>query len=131
MTALITIGGVDIPDLRLESRHTHSPVRSVVAQSLAGNPIIFEDQPGLAGKPCDLVGTDAAGWITQEELQAMMAMAAIPNAIYTMVYAGISLSVRFRNEDQPVIEAEPVQPVVDDDDPDWYNNVRIKLMRLE
>jgi hypothetical protein len=48
-----------------------------------------------------------------------------------MVYAGISLSVRFRNEDQPVIEAEPVQPVVDDDDPDWYNNVRIKLMRLE
>lgn len=131
MTALITIDGMDIPDLRLENRYNYSPVRAVVAQALAGNPIIFEDAAGYAGRPCDLTGTDGSGWITRQELENLIALAAVPNASYTMIYSGETMTVRFRNEDQPVIEAEPVLPVTDDDDTDWFNNVRVKFMRLD
>ncbi len=99
----ITIDTITLPDLVIDNEFGHSDIRSTVLFALGGSPLIFEQSMG--GKEIDLVGTVDSGWISRSDLSSLHALATVPRATYTLSYEGSESTVRFRNEDQPVIEA--------------------------
>jgi hypothetical protein len=115
-------------DLIVEDEFNWTGVESVVDMSVGGVPIIWESEK--TGQPMDLVGGEKFGWLLRGVLKDVHALACVPRATYTLILGGESMTVRFRHEDEPVIEAEPMQPTPDVEDTDRYKNVRIKLMIL-
>ncbi len=83
-------------------------------------------EPGFA---IDLTGTANKGWITKAILDDLSDLAAVKDATYELVYEALTYNVRFRIEDKPVIEADPIRDRVPEQDTDEYNNVVIKLWR--
>ncbi len=83
-------------------------------------------EPGFA---IDLTGTANKGWITKAILDDLSDLAAVKDATYELVYESLTYNVRFRIEDKPVIEADPIRDRVPEQDSDEYNNVVIKLWR--
>jgi len=124
----ITLGGVDLPDLLIENEFGFPGVDSRVEFSLGGTPIIWEQE--MTGKPIDLRGTTDTGWITRSVLQSLYALAAVPGATYTLDYEGTIYTVRFRNEDRPVLAAKPAVGRPNQDTTDYYSDVSIKLMEV-
>jgi len=53
-----------------------------------------------------------------------------PGATYTLSYEGQTMTVRFRSEDHPPVSAAAIIPRPNHADTDYYNNVRIKLMKV-
>lgn len=122
----ITLDGISLPDLVIESEFAETKVRSVVEESLGGKPIVWETSRTL--RILDLVGGSDFGWIERSVLALMRAKADIAGATYILVYESDTYTVRFRNEDSPTIEADPIIPRPNHADEDYYNNVRLKLM---
>lgn len=133
---MITLGGVQLynpnaeagSSLVMQGEFEFSGVRAVVEYAKAGNPLIWEGLFG--GRPIDLVGDTNAGWLLRSTLLQLKTMAAVPGATYTLDYNGTISTVRFRQEDQPVISGEMITPVQNPDSDDAYNNIRIKLMEV-
>ncbi len=124
----ITLGGVSLPDLVIADEFSQQHVRGVVEFSLGGTPNIWEDQQ--FGPDLDLVGSNDVGWIDRETLTDLQALARVPLVSYTLDYEGVIKTVRFRHEDQPVLQANAIIPRPNHVDGDYYNNVRIKLMEV-
>ena len=122
----ITLAGIDLPDLVRVSEYAQYGTRAVVEFSLGGKPIVWEDLK--YGESFDLGGTSDTGWISRSTLEALAAIAAVPLQIYTLDYEGDIKSVRFRQEEPPVVSAQPIIPRPNHENEDWYNNVLIKLM---
>jgi hypothetical protein len=122
----IELAGVTLPDLIIEDEFSWSGVESRVEFSLSGRPVVAEQE--IFGKPIDLVGTDKSGWIDRATLIALQNLAKVPMAEYELTYGTESKTVRFRNEEPPVIFASPIAPSPDQENEDRYNNLRIKLM---
>jgi len=125
----ITLDSITLPDVLRYEEFGDSSVRADVRMSLGGAPIVFEQAVG--GKYIDLVGTADQAFITRSVLMSLRALARIPYAEYTLTYESDVYTVRFRSEEQPVIEAEALVDRPNHDSTDWYNNVRIKLMEIE
>lgn len=124
----ISLEEIPLPDL-VKSSIGNAPVRAVAATALDGTPIIWE-QSTDGGDIIDLVGGDTSGWITKSTLDSLIALASIARAVYTLNYEGNTYNVRFRHEDHPAIEADPVIGRPNPDGSDNYNNVLIKLMEV-
>lgn len=120
---------IDLTGLVIENEFSKQLIDSDVEYSLDGRPIIWE-QEIPSGKAFDLIGTDDSGWLQRSVLNSLQTLAAVPNSSYTLRYEGELKTVRFRNEDQPVISADLIIDRSNPDDTDWYNNVRIKLMEF-
>jgi len=124
----ITLGGISLPDLTKDGEFSQQQVRAVVEFSLGGTPNIWEDLK--YGKSIDLIGTSDTGWIDRQTLLDLQALVGVPLVSYSLDYEGELKTVRFRHEDQPVIEADPIIPRPNHVTTDYYNNVRIKLMEV-
>ena len=122
----ITLDGITLPDLVIGNEFAETKVRSVVAESLGGKPIIWETSRSM--RLLDLIGGDDFGWIERSVLVSLRARADVVGATYDLVYESDTYTVRFRNEDTPAIEAEPIIPRPNHAAGDYYNNVRLKLM---
>jgi len=125
----IILDTINLPDLVIDSELGNSSVDADVLLSLGGKPMVFERLVG--GKYIDLVGFSDQAWIDRQTLVSLRALAAVPYSTYVLTYEGVTKTVRFRNEEQPVIEASPLLPRPNQAGTDWYNNVRIKLMEIE
>lgn len=125
---MISLGGVVLPDVVIDNEFGEHKVRSVVEFSLGGRPIIWEDV--AYGPALDLVGGEDYAWIDRQTLKELQGLSAVPQSSYTLIYESDTFLVRFRNEDAPVIEAQPIVARPNQDDSDWYQNLRIKLMKL-
>lgn len=123
----ISLGGITLPDLEWEKDAVWSGVRASVVYTLGGVPVVWEQS--VQGRPIDLIGADDYGWIDRATLLQVTALASIPNTSYTLVFEGVSYTVRFRNE-EGAIEAEPIIPRSNHASGDYYNNVRIRLMEV-
>lgn len=126
----ISIDAVELPDLVPvpDFEFGDSGVDSRFYQSRAGTPIIFEQSRGY--KEVDLVGGSNTGWVTRDTLKNLQSIANIPNTEYTLTYEGVLYNIRFRNWEQPVIEADPLVPRPNPSDSDLYHNLVIKLILL-
>lgn len=124
----ISLDSVSLPDLLMDNEFGWNGVQAVVEMSLGGRPIVWEGS--ASGKEIDLVGGSDWGWMDRTTLLALQALASVPQATYTLSYEGASYTVRFRHEDNPTIEAEPIIPRPNPSGTDWFRNVTIRLMEV-
>ena len=146
----ISLGGITLPDLTPDHDYLigDSGIKSEFVESRGSTPLIWEQERFF--KLLDLVGGERTGWVEYSVLTALMELAKgqlDSNAFYNLTYdvsyqmrgsdgtlvdASLSktLKVRFRNWDQPVIEATPLVDVLIPISTTLYNNVRIKLVEI-
>ena len=124
----ILLDAVELPDLLIDNEFGWNGVQAVVEMSLGGRPIVWEGS--ATGKELDLVGGSDWGWISRSVLESLQALASVPLATYLLSYEGTEYTVRFRHEDNPTIEAEPIVPRPNAAGIDWFRNVTIRLMEV-
>jgi len=130
---MIKLGELELPKgMVWEGELNWTPVQSETERTLGGRLVVWEDQV-LGGRPVDLVAYENQGWLTREQVKALRQMASEPGATYTLLYGPDgeeqSLIVRFRHEDPPVLEMEPLLPRSNAQDGDYYYG-RIKLVEV-
>ena len=126
----VTLDTIDLSDLILENEIGVVTIQSEAETSLGGTPIVWEQ--ALIGASIDLISPNTnSGWVSRTDLLAIKALANVPNTTYTLVYESDTITVRFRNEDPPVVEHSPIIERPNQDGTDWHTNVRIKLMKVE
>lgn len=108
-------------------------VQTTVRRTLDGRTVILEQGP--APRAFDLAGGEDSGWVSRGCLERLLAMAALPGAVYRLTpSAGSALQVRFRHEDGPAVAGEavfvsiPSSGIPAEDDP--IKNLRLKLMEV-
>lgn len=125
----MTLATIALPGLIMAADVSHTGVRSDVAKTLAGGVVIWETAEP-AGRLIDLQGGADFGWLERSDLVSLQALAAVPGATYALTTPSETLTVRFRNENPPAIEAAPIVARPNPDTTDWYNNINIKLMEV-
>lgn len=125
----ITLATITLPGLIMAGDISHTGVRSDVAKTLAGGLVIWETTEP-SGRLIDLQGGDDFGWLARHDLVSLQALAAVPGATYTLTAPNETLTVRFRNENPPAIEATPIVARPNQASTDWYNKITIKLMEV-
>lgn len=142
MIPLIYLATVELPQLLVEDEFSWTGVDAEVAKTLGGNLLIWEQSK--TGKPLTLAGGSDYGWMKRGTLKELLALASVPNVIYSLAYydpsafiavgdpAGLlkGYSVRFRHEEGNVIEGKHIVGRVVPDDDDYYNDIKIKLMEV-
>lgn len=128
---MITLGGISLSnDMYLEPVHGWTGVAASVERSLGGNLIIWESEVE-GGESFDLVCLENMGWIPYSVLLQIKVLASVVGASYTLVYRTETFTVRFRNEDSPVLEMTPIIPRKElTDDSYSYFYGKIKLLCL-
>lgn len=142
---MIILEGIELPDVVEEEEISWSGVAAAVERTIQGKLIVTEQ--AIDGRPITLIGGDDWGWITREVLNELKSLASQPYAIYTLQYDFSAIrypelvpdkwperieliSVRFRHEEEPVINATPLVQRPNWALTDYYNNVTIKLMEV-
>lgn len=125
----ISLGGVALDDSIIwEDRHLTQSVEQVVRRVLGGSPVVFAGALG-AGVPITLVATANFGWITQAQADAVLALAAVPGNVISLVFGAQSFDVVFRHNDPPAVELEPFLARQTHLSTDHYTG-RIKLLTV-
>lgn len=120
---------VPLPDLILEPTAGSAAVRVTRLQTLGGRPLLLEDAVPL--RAWDLAGGEDRGWISRSCLDRLLALAAVPGAVYRLHCGeGPAMVVRFRHEDGPAVAGEPVLRACPASPDDPVNNLRLKLMEV-
>lgn len=77
-----------------------------------------------------LIGGSDWGWLDKQTIQSVHSSAKIKGVTHTLDYDGDIFTVRFKTEDIPVIDGNPVIKRSNQQNTDWYNNITIKLMEV-
>jgi hypothetical protein len=122
----ITLDTITLPNLKMypETFATQTLTR-ITERAIDGT--LHEWIRNEPGYPADLIADANRGRITKAELDALNALALVPNATYELSYHGTVYSVRFRFDDPPVISAEQIKLESPEPDASRYNNIQIKL----
>ena len=128
MAIVITLDELTLPEFRITPEF-RSLVRASVSETVGGG-VVIQESSILSGKAIDLVGDESSCFMTKSDIDYLTSKASIPGASYVLSYLGTLYTVRFRNEDQPVIDAVPVIDAPDLNSNDYYHSITIKLMIL-
>ena len=118
----IDLTGLIIPDA------FDSKIQSSVHTAADGSPIIYEKSVSYG--EIDLVGGADFGWLSHATMKEIEALAKVVGASYTLNYDGTVYTVRFRNENPPVLSGDQIIERSNIDNQDWYSNVIIKFMEV-
>ena len=99
------------------------------APAINGN-LIVQQAPLSGGRPITLQGDAETGWLQRADLLALQALAAVPDASYTLSYNGSNHTVRFRHEDGEVIIAAPIVGRENAEAGDYYHQITLKLITV-
>lgn len=125
---MIRIGTVRLPDnIIWENRYTHPKVIAEAERTIDGEEVLFSQ--GVNSRPIDLVAYEDMGWLSHSQVKNLFEMASVPNAVYLLVYEDYTAQVRFRHEDSPVIDVQPIIPRPNPEEQDFYYGT-IKLMEV-
>jgi len=125
---MIKLGDLELPDnIIWENRYLYPKVVADVERTIDGDEVVFSQAVG--SRPIDLVAYEDMGWLTQEQVDALLEMASVPGAVYLFVYEDFVSQVRFRHEDPPVIDVSPIIPRPNPSIGDYYYGT-IKLMEV-
>lgn len=125
MTAYLN--GIELKGVYWENQF-EPMIDSRVDKTLGAVPLVWEQRD--YGMSIDLTGTDNSGALSKSVMHQLQALAAVPGSSYTLNYDGVTRTVRFRNEDKPVIEGTPLVPHPDMDSSHYFTGVRIKLAEV-
>lgn len=112
---MITLNGIELPDLLWTDEFAWSAVRQSTEVTLTGA-LVVEEGAQQAGRPITL--TD--GWAPYSLVQQLYALVQQPGQTHTLVLRGVSYSVMFRHVGGSGLSAEPVIPLLDPDATDQY-----------
>jgi hypothetical protein len=116
MASKIRLGSLDLPEGIVTRGDGLKPGALAVSVRTLGLKTIWWESRIVSGQEIDLVALEDQGWLTAGQVQTLQAMASEPGAIYTLVVGDRGTwRVRFRNEDPPSLDLEPVLP----EGPDW------------
>ena len=111
-----TLGGVALPDgtgqygsIEWTDRYDWSPVAQAQARTLSGALVVFEAAL-TAGRPITLEARDGVCWLHDDTLAALLALAAVVDASYTLTWAAESYRVAFDHGRGQAIQAAPIWP---------------------
>jgi hypothetical protein len=134
----ITFDGLELPDMLMEpDPDLIAGVEASVEMTLGLRPVVWEGAR-VGGKPIDLVAYRDQGWgptascpagLSRAVVAALKAKAATAGWSGILSYEGRTLRVRFRHEEPPAIEMEPLRPRPNAAGDDYYFG-RIKLMEV-
>jgi len=116
----ITLGGVTLsphmlwPDERIQDQVAQSAVRTV------GGTLKIREQVLTAGREITLAAIRDQGWLTTAQVDAVVALALVPNAQYSLVIGAQSFTVMFRHTDAPAVEFSPLVFRVDAPAEDYF-----------
>jgi hypothetical protein len=118
-------------DLRWLDEAAWSRVQQGVERSITGALLVqIAERINDTGRPITLGPPDPeAAWMSRATLDQLLAWSNIPAKQLTLSLRGTTHQVLFRHQDEPVIEAEPVKFVSDEDGTDLYL-VTIRLMKI-
>ena len=128
---MITLGGIELPDdLIWDNEFSWIPVAGASARTLGGTLLSWSNSISK-GRPIDLVANESRGWMTRSQIQSLYSMASVSGTTFELNYKTAIYNVRFRLEDQPVLEAVPlISSRVNFISSDLYTG-RIKLIEVE
>jgi len=125
---MIRLGDLVLPDnIIWENRYAFPKVVVDTERTIDGEEVVFAQS--VKGRPIDLVAYEDMGWLTHEQVEVLFEMASVPNAVYLFVYEDFVTQVRFRHEDSPVIDVQPIVPRPNPSEEDFYTGT-IKLMEV-
>ncbi|MBF0607689.1 MAG: hypothetical protein HQL61_09100 [Magnetococcales bacterium] len=126
---MIKLGDLVLPDdLTLDADTlTWTGLYAATERTLDGNLVVFESY--ATGRPVTLVAQQDSGWLTYEQVKALLAMASVKGATYPLVFEDNIYPVRFRNEDAPAVDVSPVLPRPNTADSDYFTG-KIKLIEV-
>jgi hypothetical protein len=125
----ITLGGVTLSDSMVwAERYGSFGVAQNVRRTLGGT-IYLSSAKLVGGVPITLEATEEYGWLTRTQAQSILALAADPDGLYTLVFNGVSYSVAFRHNEPPAVALRPLIPRTADEAGDWLVGA-IKLITL-
>ena len=115
---------VSLPgDLMWEDEWKWQPVVGQVERSLAGT-VVEQTATMSGGRPITLVG-DEEIWLDKVTVEQLINLVSQNETMTLTLEDGRSFSVRFRYEEAPPVELEPVAHNLE-----IYSNVRIKLREV-
>lgn len=115
MANKLTYGATEIlldDDLLWPNEFDWAPVQQAQRYSVTGS-LIVESAARLAGRPITLEGGDNYAWLARSTLLALRTAAAIPGQTFSLLYAGVTRSVKFDH----AAGAITATPVIDYSDP--------------
>ena len=132
MSIVLTVGVTPIAlhsDLQWSDEFDWSPVGQGVERGITGA-LIVQSRAMTSGRPVTLKADDErSAWVRRSTVEALRNAAAIPGEVMTLTINGQTLSVIFRHQDSPAVEAKPVATydtyVADD-----FYQVTLKLMTV-
>lgn len=125
---MITLDSVELSDdLVWVDRYKQSPVAQSAYRTLGGNLVVFS-QALSEGRNITLEAQTNMGWLTEEQVAALLDLAKVPGAVYNLTIYNETYKVVFRHHEAPALE---MQPIVDGAEPSgWYTGT-IKLTTVE
>ena len=125
----ITLNGVALSgSLQWTDKRAYSPVAQEVLTTLGGNPVVYSKS--LQGnRPITLEAKEDTGWLYHEAVESLLAMAAVPGAVYTLNFHGEVFNVMFAHHEGPAIDLLPLQPRAVPEPDDYYIGT-IKLITV-
>lgn len=126
-----SLGGVELPESIVVSGDEFPPAVAAASEITLGGKHIWWEAPVSSGQKLDLVAQEDAGWLTRAQVEALHALASVPGGVYTLTVGDrISAKVRFRHEDAPALDLQPlITPGQNKEDSPWWTGT-IKLVRL-
>lgn len=109
-------------------RFTTQSVSQTMKRTLGGKPVLFSGP--MSGASITLVASESEGWLTRTQVDALLAMAADPTAVYSLVFGNEPVcSVAFRHHEAPAVEMRPLIPMHEPEVGDYFVGT-IKLIKL-
>jgi hypothetical protein len=105
-----------------------SGINSITEYAVDGSIIVFEKN--INDAVINLIGGSDWGWLELSVLRSIQNLSKVIGTYYTLDYEGTLYSVRFRNEDIPVVYGDRLINRSNQDSTDYYNNIVIKLMEV-
>ena len=106
-----TLGSLTLPDQILwTDRYSWSPAAGQAQRTIAGSLALFT-QSVSGGRPVTLEAREGVAWLTQQQVDSLMAMAAQPGAAFTLSWEGELYTVRFAHHSPPAVELSPIWPL--------------------
>lgn len=123
----ISLGGVALsPDMIWSDKFQSSPVAQTVQRTLGGT-LVYHTSSLEAGRPITLEARQDMGWLTETQVEALAALAAIPGNKMTLIINSDSYQVIFRHESPPALD---FTPLVEGREPSLYYRGVLKLLTV-
>jgi len=104
---VITLDALALPGLAWTDEHRSAAVAQTTVRTLSGGVTIYA--AGLAaGRPITLEAQADQGWLTREQADALLAMAAVPGRRMMLAIRGAARVVVFDHANPPAVDLHPL-----------------------